>query len=105
MIFTHALVSAEGDDHLHLLGPVGQGSVRRPQQQGQWAGPGAVRDHQTHPLAVEISLRESGAHETADRIRRKSLTDAANGGRTRWVTRIRPVVPLLFGYRVRAWWS
>ena len=29
MIFTHALVSAEGDDHRHLLGPVGQGSVRR----------------------------------------------------------------------------
>ena len=94
MIFTHALVGAEGDDHRHLLGPAGQGSVRCLQQQGQWAGPGAVRDHQADPLAVEISLGESGADETADRVRRKLLSDAANGGRTRWVARICPVVPV-----------
>ena len=94
MIFTHALVGAERDDHRHLIGPACQGTVSCLQQQRQRAGPGAVRDHQTDPLTVEISLGESGADETADRIRRKLLTDAADGGRTRWVTRIRPIVPV-----------
>jgi hypothetical protein len=93
MIFTHALVGAEGDNHLHLLGPLGQGSVRRLQQQGQWAGPGAIRDHETDPLAVQLSLGESRADETTDRLRRKRLSDAANGGRPCWVARICPVVP------------
>ena len=92
MIFTHALVGAEGDDHRHLLGPAGQDSVRCLQQQGQWAGPGAVWHYQADPLTVEISLGESGADETADRVRRKLLSDAANDGRTRWIARICPVV-------------
>jgi hypothetical protein len=85
-------VGAKGNDHLHLPGPASQDTVRRLQQQGQWASPGAVRHYQTDTLAVEISRDESGADEAADRIRRKSLTDAADGGRTCWVTRICPVV-------------
>src|SRR5215207_2481570 len=68
-------------------------SIERLQQQGQWAGPGAIRDHETDPLAVQLSLGESRADETTDRLRRKHLSDAANGGRPCWVARICPVVP------------
>ena len=80
MFLVHALVGAECDHHGDGGCSLGQRIACGLQQQRQRTGPGAVRHHQTHPLAVQVRVPELGHHELADLIRIEMLSDTADDG-------------------------
>ena len=66
--------------------------MRRPQQERQRAGPGAVRHDQAHPLVIKIGAGERPRDESGDLVAGELLADTAHDVRPRRIARIRAVV-------------
>lgn len=73
MLVRHALVRAQGDDHFDLRRRR-QGLPHGLQQQGKWAGPGAVGNHEADSLVLQTRTRHRGSDELSDLLRLKDLT-------------------------------
>ena len=97
MIFLHPLVGAQRDHHRDRGGPIMQRLVRRTHEQGERARSRSVRDHQAHPLALQIGLAELITNKGTDLIRNEVLTNTADERRP---VRI-PGVRAIAGRRIR----